>query len=152
MRVLLLALPLVILSAFAAPSSADAAPSARMSAVESRMLSAINAARSRHGLRPLRAHARLTRSSRSYARHMIRRNRWAHPSRVRVPGFGSVGEILGRMPGRSAKASPIVEMWLRSPVHRRELLRPSYRRVGVASAVGRMGARTARVWVVRFAR
>jgi uncharacterized protein YkwD len=72
---------------------------------------------------------------------MIRHSYFAHGDfgtrmrRFHVAGTFS-GENLAWGVGTRAAARTIVAEWLASPEHRANLLRPGFRRVGVASLVG----------------
>ena len=140
------ALAVAIVGALAAPASAacTAAGSADAVACE------INRERVSRGLRALVPDARLERAGRAHARDMVRRGYFSHVSldgahlsdRLRDAGYVDdrawwrVGETLAW--GRGALASPAaaVRAWLRSPPHRRVLLRPDYRDVGVGALTG----------------
>jgi uncharacterized protein YkwD len=109
----------------------------------------INRARSRHGLRPMRFDRRLERAARGHSRDMVAHRYFSHESRsglspsdriartgwMRGRGRWRIGETIG---WRSGPPSPrsIVRAWLRSPPHRRILLEPAFRFVGVGVARG----------------
>jgi uncharacterized protein YkwD len=109
-----------------------------------------NAERLAHGLRKLRIDARLSTAARRHSLDMVRRGYFAHtgPSgdtfvqRIRAAGYLSsanrwlVGENLGWGWGASASPGGIVNAWMHSPEHRRILLRPDYRELGVGVALG----------------
>jgi uncharacterized protein YkwD len=109
-----------------------------------------NAARRAHGLRKLKIDARLSTAAWRHSRDMVRRGYFAHtgPSgdtfvqRIRAAGYLSsadrwlVGENLGWGWGASASPGGIVKAWMHSPEHRRILLRPDYRELGVGVALG----------------
>jgi uncharacterized protein YkwD len=70
---------------------------------------------------------------------------------------------LGRLPGRVVgenlawcsswiRVGAVIKAWLASPGHRANLLRPGFRRVGIAVAVGPLeGVRNSRIVTVDFA-
>jgi uncharacterized protein YkwD len=99
----------------------------------------INAVRHGHGLRPLRAAPGLGRSAGLHAHAMAARGFFSHDStdggsaaeRIRRYYRGSwVGEtLLWRSPGVTAQQ--VVAMWMASPPHRRVLLLPAFRDVGI---------------------
>ena len=109
-----------------------------------------NAVRRGHGLRELRIDPLLSTAARRHSLDMVRRGYFAHtgPSgdtfvqRIRSAGYLSsahrwlVGENLAWGWGASGSPGGIVKAWLRSPEHRKILLRPSYREVGVGVALG----------------
>jgi uncharacterized protein YkwD len=111
---------------------------------EARLLVTMNQVRVQHGVRPLRIDLRLERAARAKSRSMLRTGTFAHGDfqrrlssyRVRGPYYG---ENLAWGVGASATASGIVQMWLASPSHRANLLRPSFQRVGLGLVVGTFG-------------
>jgi uncharacterized protein YkwD len=121
--------------------SADAAGTANLTRSESALLTVMNQVRIAHGLRPLRADARLEGAARNHSRRMLRTGTFAHgafTARIRRAGVHAprVGENLAWSSGSLARARTIVELWLASPSHRANLLRPGYRTVGVGAVSG----------------
>jgi uncharacterized protein YkwD len=121
--------------------SADAAGTANLTRSESALLTVMNQVRIAHGLRPLRADARLEGTARNHSRRMLRTGTFAHgafTSRIRRAGVHAprVGENLAWSSGSLARARTIVELWLASPSHRANLLRAGYRTVGVGAVSG----------------
>jgi uncharacterized protein YkwD len=122
----------------AAPAQANPTPA------EARLLVTMNQVRVQHGVRPLRIDLRLERAARAKSRSMLRTGTFAHGDfqrrlssyRVRGPYYG---ENLAWGVGANATASGIVQMWLASPSHRANLLRPSFQRVGLGLVVGTFG-------------
>lgn len=131
-----------ILVAFAAAfvvfTLAPAAQARSLSRSEASLLRAVNAARSAYGLQPLRVDPALGRAARAHSRDMLARRYFGHgafSTRLTAAGVrGIAGENLAW--GRGIGAPGIVQMWLASPSHRANLLRPGFRRIGVATAVG----------------
>ncbi|MEA2419512.1 MAG: hypothetical protein QOE60_1718 [Thermoleophilaceae bacterium] len=109
-----------------------------------------NAERRRHGLQELKINSRLSTAARRHSLDMVRRGYFAHtgPSgdtfvqRIRAAGYLDsayqwlVGENLAWGWGASGSPGGILKAWLHSPEHRKILLRPSYREVGVGVALG----------------
>ncbi len=116
------------------------------------MLHALDTARAREGLRPLRLCHPLSAAARDYSRVMIARDRWAHARDFLYRGFVQAGEILARIPGSNPEVSVTVNDWLASPEHRPILLDPYFRCVGIGRTTGMMGGVVMTVWVVRFER
>ena len=113
----------------------------------------VNRVRRRNGLRRLRLSPSLTRSSRRFARHLMRTDRFGHARRIRAnPRFRRVGEVLAMHGGWRPRASKTIRAWMHSPTHRHVLLSRSYRRVGAGRAVGRFGGRRATIWVMQVGR
>ena len=118
---------------------------------ETTLLREINKARSAHGLRTLRYDARLAVAARAHTRDMAAKGYFAHGNfGARMAGFHVqgpfVGENLAWGTGTQGTADGIVRAWLASPGHRRNLLRPGFRRIGLgelttSSFEGAAGAR-----------
>ena len=120
---------------------AEAASTTNLTRSELSLLTAMNQVRMAHGLRPLRADARLERAARSHSSRMLRTDSFFHGAfnaRIRRVGVRAprVGENLAWGTGRLARARTIVRMWLASPGHRANLLHPGYRMVGVGALRG----------------
>jgi uncharacterized protein YkwD len=116
------------------------------------MVGKINRVRRRSGRRPLRASARLTRSSRRFGRYLMRADRFGHDSHIWGGGrYRRVGEVLAMHYGWRARRSRTIRGWMNSSGHRAVLL-GGYRMVGVARVRGRFGSRRATIWVAQVAR
>ena len=131
-------------NASAVPSSVGASAAKRMT------LCVLNQERAEHGLRPLRANARLERAARRHSSDMVVSNFFSHSSRngagsaarIRRAGYLSgargwmVGENIGW--GEASLASPasMVRMWMNSPGHRANILRGAFRDIGIGIAAG----------------
>jgi uncharacterized protein YkwD len=116
------------------------------------MVAAINSFRNAHGLSSLHTARSLRRSGGARARKMIRYDFFAHPSRLRVPRFNYIGEVLELHGGRRAKVRRTLRNWKNSPGHRSVLLSSTYRQVGAARASGWYRGHRATIWVVRVGR
>jgi uncharacterized protein YkwD len=120
-----------------APAGATA-----LSAAETSILSEVNRTRAAHGLPALRVDTRLQRAARAHSVDMLRRNYFSHGAFARrLQRFGvrgaRLGENLAWGYGPRAHPGAIVGSWLRSPPHRANLLRPGFRRIGLAAPRGR---------------
>jgi uncharacterized protein YkwD len=118
-----------------------ASPAGGSSLLSSSLLAAMNDVRAAHGLRPLRADGRLERAARAHSADMVRRGYFAHGSvAARLTRHGvrgrRFGENLAWAVGGAADARAILRLWLASPRHRANLLRPGFRRVGVGAVTG----------------
>jgi uncharacterized protein YkwD len=146
-----------VVTALILAGSADTAGDATLRSAESSLLAVMNQVRIAHGLRPLRADMRLESAARAHSRRMLRTGTFAHGAfntRIRRAGVRAprIGENLAWSAGSLSRARTIVQMWLASPAHRANLLRPGYRIVGVGAINGRFnGQRRALMVTTDFA-
>jgi uncharacterized protein YkwD len=140
-------LVLAVTVAVAVPAVAESA-----SAVPP-MIRKINHARVAHGLPGLHYSPSLGRSSRRYARHLMRVDAFRHARRIQASSrFRLLGECLAETSGWRLRRSRVVRMWLNSPSHRAILLSRAFNRVGAAPARGRLWGRPSTIWVAQFGR
>jgi uncharacterized protein YkwD len=134
-----------------------AAQAATLTQSERSLLGAVNDVRAAHSLPPLKIDEQLLASARAYSATMIREDVFTHGdfaarlarSGARGPAFG---ENLAWGVGRGASAGNIVRMWMASPGHRANLLRPGWRRIGIGARVGNfLGYPGAKVVTADFA-
>ena len=118
-----------------------------------RVLAEVNAVRARHRLAPLRGSRVLAAAASGHSRSMAQHGFFAHESvngapfwkrlqRVYAPKRSrnwSVGENLF-WADHEVSAAEVVRQWLASPPHRANLLRPTWREIGI-SVVHAAGAR-----------
>jgi uncharacterized protein YkwD len=108
---------------------------------ETRLLEEVNAVRARHHLIPLQRTAELDRIARGHSNDMARRNYLSHHSpeganpvhrltSAGVTGFTLAAENLGKT-NRGDPNREIVQSWLASPEHRRNLLSPPFNTTGI---------------------
>lgn len=144
----------VAASAAASASTVGATPpnvrSASLTRFEASVLADVNAVRARHHLAGLRLSGPLTFAARAHSQQMAQDGYFAHDSADGSPfwrriqgfypasGFWSVGENLVWSSAR-VDAAGVLRRWLASPEHRRNLLSPLWREIGV-SAVHAVGA------------
>ncbi|MGB2875085.1 MAG: CAP domain-containing protein [Gaiellaceae bacterium] len=117
------------------------AQAATLTRSEWSLLTVMNEARSAHGLAPLSLDSRLEHAARAHSGEMLRSGQFSHGAfAARIRGAGvrapTVGENLAWGVGSLSRARVIVNMWLASPEHRANLLRPGYRTVGVGALRG----------------
>jgi uncharacterized protein YkwD len=118
-----------------------AAQAATLTQSERSLFGAVNDVRAAHNLRPLQVDAKLLASARAYSATMIEQDVFTHGafaerlarSGARGPAFG---ENLAWGTGRLAGARNVVRMWMNSPGHRANLLRPGWTRIGIGARVG----------------
>ena len=105
------------------------------SAMESSVLSMINAQRSNAGVAALTSSSSLASVARSYSRSMAENGFFGHGdvgSRVNGSGsYSAVAEIIFGGPGSFNSASEAVSAWLNSPQHREKMLSSEYTIAGV---------------------
>ena len=141
-----LLIAVVVGAAAAAPAGSAVRRVTQLRSLDSKVFFAINAVRRAHGLVPLRKSAALHASARQHSREMGRDGYFAHSSadgtdcwtrikhyyRSRGYTHWSAGEnLLWATP--SLSASRAVRVWLGSSGHRRNLLNPAFRSLGVAA-------------------
>jgi uncharacterized protein YkwD len=133
------------------------------------LLVAVNAARRAHRLRALRLSAPLTEAAYAHAQSLAVAGQFTHawPTTNRVFGswirnfyssrgyrLWSAGEnLLWASPGFTAANA--VQQWLASPIHRRLMLTPSWRELGVGvvaatAAPGAYGGRDVQIATAEF--
>ena len=135
------------LTTAAHPAAAPPTPTA----FDGQILDGLNALRRERGLVPLRANAALARAADEHSRDMVSRGYFGHASGQasfadRLERFyssadarsWSVGENLLRT-SRRLDAAGALAAWMASPAHRRQMLSPGWRDVGIAT-VSRAGA------------
>jgi uncharacterized protein YkwD len=149
--------PLAVATIFVVLVLAGSAQASALTAAEQALLQELNGARFARGLAPLQVGWRLQLAARTHSGDMLRRDYFGHGAFAsRMERFGAegprFGENLAWGTGSQASAAAMVRMWLDSPGHREILLRPGFRRVGLAAPRGEfLGYRDARVVTVDFA-
>ena len=127
--------------------------------VRSAMLARANAERAVAGLPPLTLDPRLNSAAQRHAEDMLHRSYYSHFSpdgsapadRVRRSGYAArlVAENIARGP---YTVNEVMDNWLASPEHRRNLLHPGFTELGVGVAVGRNSVGNTVLWVLDFGR
>jgi uncharacterized protein YkwD len=139
-------------SAAAPCASADLMPTAGNGAqVRAATLCLINRERTKRGLRALRHDGQLRKVAESYSRQMVRRSFFDHVGpdgstlQSRIAGrttylrrvtSSSLGENLYWGSGERATPAESVDGWMHSPGHRRNMLNPKFRDIGIGIAIG----------------
>ena len=101
----------------------------------------MNRVRAQHGLHTLQLDVHLQRAAVAHSREMIATDVFSHGAFARRMLRFDVksriaGENLAWGTGDAGTAHAIVAAWLASPEHRANLLRPSFRRIGVGDLLG----------------
>lgn len=115
-----------------------------LSALEQQVVVVVNQQRVRHGLVPLRMNRRLSVAARGHSLSMAEHGYFAHEGYDGSAFWVRIKAAYPVLPGRLwaagenlAWASPelsaaeAVDMWLKSPQHRQNLLAPRWREVGI---------------------
>ena len=148
---------LVALGLAAAPASASGCPGADVPAstataaqARAAVLCLVNQERASRGLPGLRADATLATLAFAHSRDMVVRGYFAHTSpegrtyesRVKAARWVSpkrrwrIGENISWGTGPMATPAGVVQRWMTSPGHRRNILHPAFRLAGVGIAAG----------------
>lgn len=118
--------------------------------MESSITCLINDERASYGLQPVAPNSDLRQAALSHSNEMIRQSYFEHTSpagvtfmdRIESTGYmrGArtwvVGENLVWGTGPLSTPQALVRVWMNSPPHRENLLRPAFREVGVAALAG----------------
>jgi uncharacterized protein YkwD len=125
--------------------------------VRRELLAAINKERASRRLPQLRVHPRLALAAQGHADDMLTRGYYGHASpegamvleRTRRVGYAAqtVGENIAK--GQTSVAE-VVEGWMGSPEHRRNILDPFFRETGFGIAIGRAPQDEVVLWVNVF--
>ena len=136
----------VLLAAAASPAAAGKTRGVSMPSLETQLVVEVNTLRAREGLRPVRISPSLAAAAGRHSSQMAENGFFTHRSadgsafwrRIEhyYPSQGfrnwEVAEnLLWASPGVDAREA--VRLWLASPSHRRTLLDPRYREIGVAA-------------------
>ncbi len=142
------AIALCVLASFGAGTAQGAQPSKRLSSSERSLLNAINSARAAAGVPALRASGPLTSAANWQSQVLARAGVLDHTS----PDGSTLVHRLARVRWRGTAAGEVlavandpasaVAMWLQSPGHRENLLRPAFRSVGLGLARGAWNGRS----------
>ena len=142
--VLLFAAALVAAVAASSATALPRTPAVSLSPLESGVLADINAFRAQHGLAQLRVNAKLTAAARAHSAQMAQDGYFAHESADGSPFWKRVQRFYARTRFWSVGenllfASPTIDpngalkLWLASPEHRRNLMNPRWREIGVSA-------------------
>jgi uncharacterized protein YkwD len=109
----------------------------------------LNRERAQRGLAPLRENGLLSAASLEHSQDMVRRRYFEHATpdgrsvgdRLRAAGYArgrsaSAGENIAFGFGRKSTPASIVAIWMNSPGHREDVLRPSFTEIGIGIARG----------------
>lgn len=108
---------------------------------EKRVLRLHNDTRKSRGLRPLCVHPALQRAARAHSAAMLKKERFAHWSigrRLNRHGYRwrIYGENIGGGAGQLGSPKSIFGRWMKSRAHSKNILKKSFREVGIGTATG----------------
>jgi uncharacterized protein YkwD len=161
-----LVLPAVSSAAAACPGANDVPSAANAAPVSAATLCLLNRERAAHGLARLHEHPSLQHAATTYADLMVRETFFDHVSpagstmaqRIKrtdylhnVRGW-SLGENLAWGSGSASTPAQIVNAWMRSPGHRRNVLDGAFREIGIGVATGAPTGRSGATYVNEFGR
>lgn len=125
--------------------------------VRAEMLARVNAQRKKAGAPPLRSNTRLDLAAQRHAEDMLARNFFAHASpegktvrdRAQAAGYDwrMVGENIAE---GQLSVDEVMDTWMHSPGHRKNILDPGFKELGVGLALGQSGGRYRIVWAQAF--
>ena len=108
----------------------------------------LNGERARHGLGPLQRRAQLEVASQRHSEDMVARRFFEHDTpdevdpqqRMLAAGYPSnnaiTGENIAWAAGRRATPFEVVDLWMHSPPHRENILRPEFTEIGMGLTRG----------------
>ncbi|NUR78136.1 MAG: CAP domain-containing protein [Thermoleophilia bacterium] len=137
-----------LIGALAAPAAHSRQANTRvvLTSLESGVLADLNQIRAQHGLKPLGISARLTAAAAQHSREMGADGYFQHESHDGTAfwkrigryygstgyGYWSVGEnLLWSSP--QVDASGALNLWMNSPEHRKNILTPRWREIGISA-------------------
>ncbi len=126
--------------------------------VRAEMLARVNAARKKAGAQPLRSNSKLDLAAQKHAEDMLARNYFAHESpekktvRERATAAGYDWQRIGENIAEGQfSVDEVMDTWMNSPGHRKNILEPGFRELGVGLALGQTGRGGHRiVWAQAF--
>jgi len=128
-----------------------------LAAVRKEMLDRVNAVGRREGLRPMRSDKTLDATAQGHGEDMLRRAFFDHRNpdgqlvRERAVEAGykwtKIGENIAE---GQLSVEEVVDTWLKSPGHRRNILDPDFQELGVGLVLGQSRGRWRILWVQNF--
>lgn len=125
--------------------------------VREQIVAAVNAERRKAGVAPVKANADLDESAQKHAEDMLARNFFAHESpsgttvreRARSAGYRwrTIGENIAE---GQLSVREVMDTWMRSPGHRRNILDKDFKELGVGLAMGSGGGTYRVLWAQSF--
>ena len=126
-------------------------------AKEKRLLILHNNARRDHGLSTFCVSPALQRAARAHSRDMIQRDYFSHFTKgknesacTRITNFGYNWSYCGENIGMNATPDGMFGSWMGSPGHRRNILDPKFREIGIGARTGDYLGRKTTMYTVDF--
>jgi uncharacterized protein YkwD len=138
-------------AAASACAGADASPDATSgAALQAATLCLLNEERAAVGVKPLKAHRKLQKAAVGYSKTMVKEQFFDHvspegstlASRVKQVKYmkgarrWSLGENIAWGTGSRATPAAIVDAWMHSEGHKRNILDPTFKEIGIGIATG----------------
>jgi uncharacterized protein YkwD len=126
-RFIVLTLVVTVLMTAAGPAGARTKAAQRRNT----MLQLVNRSRTSHGLHALKLHLAVSSFAWHHSRRMVRRNSVYHSSNVygEVRQYGAT--YWGENVGMAGTLKRLEQLFMASPEHRANILKPLYRRIGI---------------------
>ena len=112
-------------------------------ATEKRMLTLHNNARKEYGLKPLCVHPALQKAARAHSKDMIQHHYYSHYTKggneapcKRIQSFGYAWSSCGENIGYDADPEDMFRAWMRSSIHRRNILDGRFSEIGIGAYTG----------------
>jgi uncharacterized protein YkwD len=132
-----------------------------LTANEQEMVKLHNQARSQNGVEELCVDSRLVKAARLHAKDMIEKDYFSHTSqdgrgpgqRISAQGYkwAAYGENISYGSGSSGTPQNVFDRWMSSEGHRSNILRSTFKDVGVGEAIGEYkGTQDTHMWVANF--
>jgi uncharacterized protein YkwD len=110
---------------------------------EKRLLTLHNNAREKHGLKPFCVHPALQNAARAHSKDMIQRHYFSHHTKgsnedpcSRIRRFGYDWSSCAENIGYNTTPDSMFRTWMNSAGHRRNILDPKFREIGVGACTG----------------
>jgi uncharacterized protein YkwD len=112
-------------------------------ATETRLLTLHNNARENHGLKPFCVHPALQKAARAHSKDMIQRHYFSHHTKgsnedacTRIRRFGYRSSYCGENIGYNATPDGLFRSWMRSSIHRPNILDDRFHEIGIGAYTG----------------
>ena len=110
---------------------------------EKRLLTLHNNVPKNHGLRPFCVHPTLQKAARAHSKDMIQHDYFSHDTRgrneeacTRIRRFGYRWSYCGENIGYSATPEGMFRSWMRSSIHRPNILNGRFHEIGIGACTG----------------